>query len=86
MYDYMLSRIGLEPARDMLMMGIKAGLKLDDVESPEFHNVASIRPSFWAAFQKELGQKHGGWDGYIRETLGFSDADVERMRDNLNGE
>lgn len=84
-YDYMLSRVGLEPARGMMVLAIKAGFNATDVDSPGFHNVASIRPSYWREFKAGLQEKYGGWDGYIRNTLGFDDTEVQKMRENLTG-
>lgn len=81
-YDYMLSRIGLEPARDKLVLAIKAGFSAEDIDSPEFFNVASLRPSYWAGFMEGLNEKYGGWDGYIKH-LGFDEVEVGKMKDNL---
>jgi len=81
----MLSRVGIEPSRDLLTQALKEGYQVEETDSPGFLNVSSIRPSFWSAFQEGLQEKYGGWDQYIR-LLGFSDDDVVRMKANLTKE
>ncbi|RSL50508.1 hypothetical protein CEP54_011891 [Fusarium duplospermum] len=82
-FDYMLSRIGTEQARDRLVVFIKAALGVDDPETPGFWNMASLRPTFWKAFVEGVDAEFGGWDGYVTEALGFSVDDLETIKKNL---
>lgn len=83
--DYLLSRIGTEPAREKLMQVVLLGSDAKTVEAPGFLNVVSLRASNWEAFAAMVQQKHGGWLGYAKGELGFSDEDLEIIRGNLIG-
>ncbi|OAA42118.1 Protein-tyrosine/Dual-specificity phosphatase [Metarhizium rileyi] len=78
--DYMLSRIGTEPAREKLLHYALSTLGIADPETPGFYNLVSLRPEFWARFQDALTQSFGGWDGYVTKGLGFSDADLGKIK------
>ncbi|RGP65357.1 hypothetical protein FLONG3_9253 [Fusarium longipes] len=82
--DYMLSRIGVEPARERLTLFIKATVGVEDTEVPGFWNMVSLRPTFWKAFVKGVEAKYGGWDDYVKG-LGFSARDLETIKRNLRG-
>ncbi|KAJ3462979.1 hypothetical protein MRS44_007765 [Fusarium solani] len=82
-FDYMLSRIGTEQARDRLVVFIKTALGVDDPETPGFWNMASLRPTFWEAFVEGVDAEFGGWDGYVTKALGFSADDLETIKKNL---
>ncbi|KAI8669213.1 hypothetical protein NW754_008843 [Fusarium falciforme] len=82
-FDYMLSRIGTEQARDRLVVFIKTALGVDDPETPGFWNMASLRPTFWKAFVEGVDAEFGGWDGYVTKALGFSADDLETIKKNL---
>jgi hypothetical protein len=82
--DYMLSRIGTEPARERLIMFVKATVGVEDTEVPGFWNMVSLRPTFWKAFVKGVDAEYGGWDGYVKG-LGFSTRDLETIKKNLRG-
>lgn len=82
LYDYMLSRVGLEPGRVMLEASIKIAWR-GDMEGPGFRNLAAIRPSYFHAFMTRLQEEYGGWDRFVREYLGFSDAEVQKIKANL---
>jgi hypothetical protein len=83
-YDYLLTRVGLEPERERLIIALKGHFSPEDAESPVFFNVAALRPEIWTAFETELQKQYGGWDGYIGQ-LGFSQGDLQAMRANLTG-
>ncbi|KID98821.1 tyrosine phosphatase, partial [Metarhizium majus ARSEF 297] len=81
--DYMLSRIGTEPAREKLLHYAMSTLGVSDPETPGFYNLVSLRPSFWARFQEALGERFGGWEGYVTSGMGFSKADLDKIKLNL---
>lgn len=81
--DFMLSRLGTEPAREKLLEFAMASVGTEDMEAPGFYNVASLRPSSWNAFLEGLHEQYGGWEGYVMEGLGFSVEDLEKIKKNL---
>ncbi|PSR84155.1 protein-tyrosine phosphatase-like protein [Coniella lustricola] len=90
--DYLLSRIGYEPARrQLLQFAIRgSGIPVDDTtdlaqfyEVPGFLNMASLRSVCWDAFVDAVADKYGGFEGYVRTALGFSEDDVRLIRKNL---
>ncbi|CAF3445385.1 unnamed protein product [Fusarium graminearum] len=82
--DYMLSRIGTEPARERLTQFVKATVGVEDTGVPGFWNMISLRPTFWKALVKGVDAEYGGWDGYVKG-LGFSTRDLETIQKNLRG-
>ncbi|KAK2612346.1 hypothetical protein QQS21_001610 [Conoideocrella luteorostrata] len=81
--DYMLSRVGTEPARETLLHYAMSTMHIEDPETPGFYNLVSLRPEFWQAFRDGLDERFGGWDGYVTKGLGFSEADLATMKANL---
>ena len=82
-FDYLLSRIGSEPARDKLFKFAMTAVGAADVDTPGFVNLVSLRPSYWQAFTEALEAKYGGWDGYVTQRLGFSEGDLAIIKKNL---
>lgn len=80
--DYMLSRIGIETGRDKLFALLSRD-RTANFEDPAVRNLASIRPQYWRALEETVKEKWGGWEGYVTKELGFSDADLEKIKDNL---
>lgn len=81
----MLSRIGTEPAREQLLAFAMKGSGIDTVDTPGFFNLCSLKMVCWEAFVNALDKEHGGWTGYVTKTLGFSEDDVVRIKQNLTG-
>lgn len=81
--DYMLSRIGTEPAREKLMHYAMSSLGIEDPETAGFYNLVSLRPGFWRGFQDGLDEQFGGWEGYVTRALGFSEGDLDKIKVNL---
>ena len=81
--DFMLSRIGTEPAREQLLYFAKknAGVKSDD--TPGFYNLCSLRVVCWNAFLAAVDRDYGGFDSYVTATLGFSTEDLDTIKKNL---
>ncbi|XEV00454.1 hypothetical protein FSHL1_005741 [Fusarium sambucinum] len=82
--DYMLSRIGIEPARERLTLFVMETVGVEDTEVPGFWNMVSLRPTFWEAFVEGVNAEYGGWNGYVKG-LGFSTRDLETIKKNLRG-
>ncbi|KAB8257428.1 protein-tyrosine phosphatase-like protein [Aspergillus pseudonomiae] len=71
-HDFALSRVGIEPARKMLIAA--------------FPTISgTVTPECRVAAADTVEQSFGGVKGYLTGVLGFSDEDVEIMRANLKG-
>jgi len=81
--DYMLSRVGTEPARERLIAFARREAGVEDEEAPGFYNLISLRLSCWEAFLEAVRVEYGGFDRYVVDTLGFSEEDLETIRRNL---
>ncbi|KJZ79648.1 hypothetical protein HIM_01117 [Hirsutella minnesotensis 3608] len=81
--DYMLSRIGTEPAREKLIHFALSTAGTTDPQEPSFRNLISLRPEFWNGFLEGLEEEYGGWDGYVTKGLGFSEQDLAKIKGNL---
>ncbi|KAL0942245.1 uncharacterized protein CTRU02_200131 [Colletotrichum truncatum] len=85
-FDYMLSRIGTEPARERLLKYALLGTALAaEDDHPGFYNMCSLRRSCWDAFVAGVEEEYGGWESYVTKTLGFSNEDLEKIKDHLRG-
>ena len=82
-FDYMLTRIGFEPAREQLLRLLVMGSMVTSVDAPGFLNLANMRVSCWEAFVQAVETEYGGFEGYVRGTLGFSEEDVAKIKNNL---
>ncbi|KAH7148739.1 protein-tyrosine phosphatase-like protein [Dactylonectria macrodidyma] len=82
-FDYMLSRIGTDVAREKLTAFAVASLNITDPETPGFWNLVSLKPSYWNAFVEGLQEEYGGFEGYVTKGLRFSQADLEIIKRNL---
>ncbi|KAK1987148.1 protein-tyrosine phosphatase-like protein [Colletotrichum cereale] len=81
-FDYMLSRIGTEPARERLLSYARIGTGVT-FDHPGFYNMCNLRASCWDAFVAGVQEEHGGWGGYATGVLGFCSDDLARIRSNL---
>jgi protein tyrosine/serine phosphatase len=81
--DFLLSRIGTEPAREQLLAFAKKESRVKSTDDPGFLNLASLRLACWNAFLGALDQEYGGFHGYVTKTLGFSGYDLKVIRKNL---
>ncbi|KAI0134059.1 protein-tyrosine phosphatase-like protein [Xylariales sp. AK1849] len=81
--DYMLSRIGTEPVRTMLLAFAMAGTKAQSVEQPGFYNLCSLREESWNAFIGGVQKKYGGFEQFVADKLGFSNEDLAKIKKNL---
>lgn len=89
--DYLLSRIGIEVAREQLLgfakkysQGVASnGSSEAGFDVPGFHNLVSLRVTCWNAFVEAVGREYGGFEGYVTKVLGFSDEDLVKIKKNL---
>ncbi|KAI0179309.1 protein-tyrosine phosphatase-like protein [Hypoxylon sp. FL1284] len=81
--DYMLSRIGTEPVRPMLLQFALAGSHAASQEEPGFYNLVSLRASSWNAFVEGVKEEYGGFEQFVADKLGFSAEDIAKIKANL---
>ena len=79
----MLSRIGIEPAREQLVGFALKSLNITDPETPGFYNLVDLRTEFWDAFLDGLNEEFGGLVGCVGERLGLSEEDLAKVKKNL---
>ena len=79
----MLSRVGTEPAREMLLQYARLFTAVTDDETPGFLNLCSLRESAWDTFVSGVERTYGGWDGYVTGTLGFPADELAAIKRNL---
>ncbi|KAI2778433.1 protein-tyrosine phosphatase-like protein [Daldinia loculata] len=81
--DYLLSRIGTEPVRLMLLEFAVAGSHAKSKEQPGFHNLINLRASSWNAFVDGVQKEYGGFEKFVTDKLGFSKDDLAKIKANL---
>jgi hypothetical protein len=81
--DYMLSRIGTEPVRMMLVQFALAGTGAKTEDEPGFYNLCSLRTSSWNAFVNGVNRNYGGFEQFVTDKLRFSKEDLVKIRTNL---
>lgn len=82
-FDFMLSRIGTEPAREKLLAFALKGTGAESTDTPGFRNMCNLRPAGWTAFVRAAEDAYGGFEGYVTKTLGFSEEELATIRRNL---
>ncbi|KGO58874.1 Protein-tyrosine/Dual-specificity phosphatase [Penicillium expansum] len=90
-YDYILTRVGLESARENLMQASAVNLGTDGVDvsqlSPEavgMLELCGVRATSMADFLVSFEKSYrNGVEGYLIDRLGFTQTDVLTMRKNL---
>ncbi|KAJ4395960.1 hypothetical protein N0V93_000176 [Gnomoniopsis smithogilvyi] len=92
--DFLLTRIGYEPAREQL---VKFAMKWSGADTgdepdlelsyniPAFYNLVSLKASCWDAFVDAVKKDYGGFEGYVTKVLGFSDDHLVKIKDHLVG-
>ncbi|KAI0015997.1 protein-tyrosine phosphatase-like protein [Xylariomycetidae sp. FL0641] len=81
--DWLLSRIGTEPVRPMLLQFAMKGTNAIDYEQPGFLNLANLKPSCWDAFVAGVKRDYGGFEKFVTDKLGFPPEDVAKIKMNL---
>jgi len=80
--DYALTRVGREPAREMIMARLaKEPLFASNNEAAL--NMFTCRHETMIAFLELLESKYGGAEGYIKHYVGLSEHDINTIRNNI---
>jgi protein tyrosine/serine phosphatase len=83
-YDYALSRIGIEPGREMLTQMLMSFNKEWSADTPGMYEFSQIKAEFMEGMLQMMEEKYGGVDGYVRG-LGFEDEELREIREVLKG-
>jgi len=81
--DYQLTRIGVEAERGMLTKGLTMWLGEDAMEQKGVFELSSTSTNVMMGFLKFVDEKYGGAVGYCKNILGFTDGDLEKIRQNV---
>ncbi|KAI1336319.1 protein-tyrosine phosphatase-like protein [Xylariaceae sp. FL0016] len=81
--DWLLSRIGTEPVRLMLLQFAMKGTNATDQDQPGFRNLCSLKRPCWDAFVEGVEKEYGGFENFVTGELGFSQDDLARIKTNL---
>ncbi|KAL4746861.1 hypothetical protein BDW72DRAFT_27980 [Aspergillus terricola var. indicus] len=81
--DFTLTRVGLEPGRAALLKMMQSVYGESVLDNPVLPVVWGVHGSGMVAFLEALDEGYGGVTGYLKNTLGFSDEDLEVMKANL---
>ncbi|KAI1440560.1 protein-tyrosine phosphatase-like protein [Annulohypoxylon stygium] len=81
--DYLLSRIGTEPVRLMLLDFAMKGTHAKSHDQPGFYNLINLKASNWSAFVDGVQKEYGGFEKFITEKLGFTNDDLAKIKANL---
>lgn len=82
--DYTLTRIGMEPARDTVLKDFLSDKYGDLKMRKGLAGMCSVNFETMIRFLEVLeGSYERGAEGYVKDVLGFSDEDLEKIRKNL---
>jgi hypothetical protein len=84
-YDYALTRVGVEPSREVLLQMLKLWNKEWTSETPGMQEFVQVRGEFILAFLDGVEARYGSVEGYLRDVLGFEDGEIGRMKGVLRG-
>ncbi|KAK5091360.1 hypothetical protein LTR05_001543 [Lithohypha guttulata] len=81
--DYALTRIGIEPVRELLTAKLTAGNLNTKLNSPRMREYAKLPLDCWDVVFTELGKRYGDVKGYIKQELGLSGEEMNTIVANL---
>lgn len=84
-HEYALTRLGIEPAREMLLKKLTGGKPppADWMEDQRMKVFMRIDPGVMEEFLAAVQEKFGGVEMYVVGELGFAEEDLKVMRQNL---
>ncbi|KAL4783731.1 major facilitator superfamily domain-containing protein [Aspergillus varians] len=82
-HDFTLTRVGLEPGRQALLTMMQSLYGESALDNPVLLVLWGVSANGMTGFLKALDESHGGVTGYLKDTLGFSNSDIEIMKVNL---
>lgn len=83
LHDFTLTRVGLEPEREPLLKAMQSLYDKSAWNNPVLLVFWGVHADGMRAFLSALEKNYGGITCYLKNKLGFSNEDVERMKKNL---
>ncbi|KAH8730194.1 protein-tyrosine phosphatase-like protein [Phaeosphaeriaceae sp. PMI808] len=84
-YDYVLTRVGIEPNREPLLQMLKLWNKEWTQETPGMSEYIQTKGEFILALFDVVDRKYGSVEGYVRDFLGFNGEDIISIKRLLGG-
>ena len=81
--DFVLSQIGTAPVSEQLLAVLLKGFGAASIDVPGIANLCRLRVGCWEAFVAAVESEYGGFEGYVTGALGFSEADLAKIKSNL---
>jgi protein tyrosine/serine phosphatase len=82
--DYTLTRLGVEPGREMLTEILKKYYGGVSRDTPGFKELSECKAVNMVAFLKRLDEKWGSAEGYLEKELGFEKSDIDSLKKNIS--
>lgn len=79
-YDYALTRIGIEPSRELLTQMLRMWNKDWTEDTPGMKEFSQVKGEFIVGLLERVEEKYGSVEGFVVGELGLSGEDVERVR------
>ncbi|KAH7389594.1 protein-tyrosine phosphatase-like protein [Phaeosphaeria sp. MPI-PUGE-AT-0046c] len=79
-FDYALTRIGVEPSREVLTQMLKLWNKDWTDETPGMKEFVQVKDDFILAMLDAVEEEYGGVEGYVRAQLGFGVDEVGELK------
>ena len=81
--DFLLSRVGTEPAREQLAAFARKGAGVESDNAPGFYNLCSLKAASWKALVDAVESTYGGFEGYVTRKLRFTSEDLATIKKSL---
>ncbi|KAL5365831.1 protein-tyrosine phosphatase-like protein [Aspergillus floccosus] len=78
--EYSLTRIGMEPQKELLSQIFLKSKPDWKVGAPGFSEFVNVRASYMLEFLDALRARYGSIEGYVKYRLGLSDEDVDKIK------
>ncbi|GAB1212873.1 hypothetical protein ATERTT37_002022 [Aspergillus terreus] len=83
--EYSLTRIGMEPQKELLSRIFLKSKPDWKVGAPGFSEFVNVKASYMLEFLDALRERYGSIEGYVTSRLGLSDEDVDKIKLALKG-
>lgn len=85
-YDYALTRVGVEPSREVLVQMLRLWNAEWTEDTAGMHEFTQMKGEFILGLLDAVDLKYGGMEGYVIAVLGFEVEELDVIRSVLRGE
>ncbi|KAF2184319.1 hypothetical protein K469DRAFT_666745 [Zopfia rhizophila CBS 207.26] len=85
-HNYALTRLAIEPHREALTATLRMWHKDWSYDTPGMKEFSEVKASFMLGALGMVKQKYGGMEGYVKNRLGFSEEEVQKIKKVLKSE